>query len=128
MDKLMLFYREWAHYLFPEARFKDFLEKTRKECSGRVMRQYLQDLRRDAQAQNADIGPDFFKPDFAEFEANLADAKSMLAKANDGGGAMGREEAEDDFDFGEFDFGQDDEDGGCSEEERLLEEMNSTSF
>lgn len=34
----MLFYREWAHYLYPEAKFTDFVAKVKKECSSRNMK------------------------------------------------------------------------------------------
>ena len=34
----MLLYREWAHYLFPEAKASDFITKVRKEFSSKNMK------------------------------------------------------------------------------------------
>lgn len=45
MDKVMLFYREWAHYLYPNAKFHDFIHKVKRECSTKNMRVYLSTLR-----------------------------------------------------------------------------------
>ncbi len=42
----MLFFREWAHYLYPQNKFSDFTTRVRKECSSRIMKDYLNTLRR----------------------------------------------------------------------------------
>jgi len=123
----MLFYREWAHYLYPEARFTDFLSRVRKECSSRTMKQYLHDLRRDTRLDTQgvqDVGI------FAELDAQMADIKDMLkqpvsAEAMTGSTASGQIAMPD---FEDLDFGPEDDAGGWSEEERLLDLMKGEEF
>ena len=74
LDGLMLFYREWAHYVFPEARFADFVSRVKKETSSRLMKQYLHDLRHRASAAASDAGA----LDFAEVDAGLADISRLV--------------------------------------------------
>lgn len=71
LDSLMLFYREWAHYAFPEARFADFVSRVKKETSSRLMKQYLHDLRHRS-SSDADA------LDFAEVDAGLADISRLV--------------------------------------------------
>lgn len=69
LDKLMLFYREWAHYMYPKFKFTDFVTKVRKECSGKLMKQYLYQLR-----QGATEG----SHQFAEVDLGLDEIRSMV--------------------------------------------------
>jgi hypothetical protein len=124
LDKLMLYYREWAHYLFPEMKFSDFTTKTRKECSSRMMKQYLHDLRRDVSQGAARSA------DFAEVDVGLTEIRDMLS-SNKTGGAFEEERAKEKAteepaqafpDFSDFSLGDADK---FSEEEHLLDEMES---
>lgn len=74
LDSLMLFYREWAHYAFPEARFADFVSRVKKETSSRLMKQYLHDLRHRATGDASDADA----LDFAEVDAGLADISRLV--------------------------------------------------
>lgn len=56
LDSLMMFYREWAHYLHPNLKFTDFVVKVKKECSSKTMREYMAALRREATHSTIDEG------------------------------------------------------------------------
>lgn len=126
LDKLMLYYREWAHYLFPEMKFSDFTTKTRKECSSRMMKQYLHDLRRDGNHGGTYIGASV---DFTEFDVGISDIKDIIKKTDaqdtDVADDAGKEKIVEEpipQDLSDFSFGGMD---NYSDEERLLDEMQS---
>ena len=117
LDRLMLFYREWAHYLFPEARFSDFVAKVRKECSGRVMRQYLEELRRNNEMSGLGGLVGGFDADFAEVNTGLNEALDILKKQDERQMDTGKEKVQEDApNFEDLDFGHD---LGWSDEELL---------
>lgn len=82
LDKLMLYYREWAHYLFPEMKFADFIAKTRRECSSKLMKQYLADLRRSASGEGGP-GTTAAVDDFSEFDAGFKDILGALDRSKE---------------------------------------------
>lgn len=111
LDALMLFYREWSHYLFPEAKFTDFCTKVRKECSSKLMKQYMHELRyRAVTSEEVD--------EFAEIDAGLEDIKELVNEK--------QAQLPEDVDFEGFDFEDEDEKvsgGDFSEDERILREL-----
>lgn len=123
----MLFYREWAHYLFPEARFSDFVAKVRKECSSRVMRQYLDDLRRNNQTAGLGGLTRGLEADFTEVNAGLNEALDILKK-QDLGNTLPTSKAntKDEVpNFEDLDFGNE---IGWSDEEDLLNQLEDANL
>lgn len=105
LDSLMLFYREWSHYLFPESKFTDFVTKVRKECSSKLMKQYLHDLYRNGSDQ------------FAEVDAGLSEIRELFNPVQPNVSNEAVEEVEEGVDFEDFDFDE------FSEDERLMREL-----